>query len=118
MKNPKRNAGRKLTKPENPENPVVGLIEQAILKVPDRKLKSVALKIDYSYNNLWGVYREWRNMPILALVRLCRFMGLHEVQALELFEAQPEPRNKAPRYETPNPKDTPADAGQDATEKS
>ena len=88
-----------MTHAENPANPVVTLIERAMNQVPDKKLKSVALAIDYSYNNLWGVYREWRNMPVLPLLRLCKFMGLNEAQAFELFQEQPEPRNKAPRYE-------------------
>lgn len=99
MKKKKQKAGRKLARAESPANPVVSLIEHALLKVPDAKLKSLALAIDYSYNNLWGVYREWRNMPILPLLRLCKFVGIDEVQAIKLFQDQPEPRNKAPRYD-------------------
>jgi len=100
MKKQKLKAGRKLAPAENPANPVISLIEHAMMsKIPDKKLKSLALAIDYSYNNLWGVYREWRNMPILPLLRLCKFMGLDEAEALKLFQEQPEPRNKAPRYE-------------------
>ena len=99
MKKQKQKAGRKLARTENPANPVVPLIEQAMNQMPDEKLKTLALTIEYSYNNLWGVYREWRNMPILPLLRLCKFMGMNEAQALELFQDQPEPRNKAPRYE-------------------
>lgn len=109
MKITKSKAGRKLAKPENPANPVVCIIENAMNLMPDKKLKSLAVVIDYSYNNLWGVYREWRNMPILPLLRLCKFVGIHEVQAIELFQEQPEPRNKAPRYDGTESKETATD---------
>lgn len=95
----KTKAGRKLAPSEAPLNPVVSLIDQAMNRDEAMNLKSLAVEIDYSYNNLWGVYREWRNMPVFPLVRLCKRLDMSEAQALELFQKQPEPRNKAPRYE-------------------
>lgn len=96
--------GRKLAPTDNPANPVVALIEQALLKIEGNRLKSLSPFIGLSYNNLWGVYREMRNMPVIPLSKLCHLLGMTDGDALRLYQLQPvEPRNKPDRTPKPPP---------------
>jgi len=81
---------RRQRKPAMPGMVVPELIDRAVAMLPSgsRDIKELAKRIDYTYQNLWSVYRCVRPMPALRLKDLCRFIGLSDTQVIELMEEQ------------------------------